>query len=339
MRKFKVLVLTDHSNHSKLNSLYKLTKALSKHPNCAYIDVATRGTALNDPFFKKNLTNSLYVSMVNENLVFHADGRAFKWQLRREQISDYDVIWLRLPPPITEDFAKFLIKAAPTGIFINHPLSILRTGSKSFLLNFPDLCPSMRLCKKIEEIESFKDQHPIVLKPLHKYGGKGIIKIDGEQVWEGNQKLNWQQLRQKLTNQPFEFLAVEFLKAVGQGDKRIIVVNGQIVGTSLRIPAKDSWLCNAATGGRSELSEPNEDELNILNRVNRILSKMGVAMYGLDTLMGNHGKRVLSEINTTSIGGLAPISELTDRPIIRQAADLLWNYIIEKHNNNVNTDD
>ena len=338
MRKFKMLVLTDHRNHGRLNSLYKLVQVMNRNPRCSYIDVATRGSSLNDPFFKKHLSDSLYVSRVDDHLAFYADGRSFKLQLRREKVIEYDVVWLRLPPPVTADFANYLITQFAQKLWINHPISIVKTGSKKFLLNFPELCPPMKLCTTVEDIESFKSQHPIVLKPLQDYGGNGIIRIDEDLVWEGNQKTDWQNLRLKLANGPFEYLGVEYLQNVNQGDKRIIVINGQVVATSLRLPANGSWLCNAAMGGRSVLSEPDADELDILNRVNRVLTEMGVVMYGIDTLMGNDGKRVLSEINTTSIGGLAPISELTDRPVIQQAADLLWNYIIEKRNKNVNTD-
>ena len=337
MRKFKMLILTDHINHSAVNSLYKLANALNNNPRCAYIDIATRGFELNDPFYKKHQTEDIFVRRMDEELVFHPEGKVFKEKLHQESLSTYDVVLLRLPPPITNDFAHFLIKQFPKQLWINHPLSIIRTGNKQFLLNFPDLCPRMKLCTTIEDIVSFKNQHPIVLKPLQDYGGNGIIRIDEDQVWEGNQKTDWPKLSLQLADQPFEYLAVEYLHHVDQGDKRIIVINGEVVGTSLRLPAKDSWLCNAAMGGRSELSEPDANELEILNRVDQLLSKIGVVMYGIDTLMGNNGKRVLSEINTTSIGGLAPISELTNRPVIQQAADLLWHYIISKRTIHVDT--
>ena len=337
MEKFRILVLTDHTNHSGLNSLYKLVQELNNHPKCAFIDVATRGTALNDPFFKKQLTDALYVSRVNQKFIFQSDGGSFKRALRRESIRDYDVVWLRLPPPIKLKFAQYLMTQFPQKLWINEPVGIVKTGSKKFLLNFPDLCPAMKVCATIDDIEAFKSNHPIVLKPLYEYGGKGIIRIDGNLVWEGNQETNWQALRQKLIKEPFEYLAVEYLTQVNQGDKRIIVVNGQVVGTSLRLPLEGSWICNASMGGRSELSEPDQTELAILKRIDQVLSKLGIVMYGIDTLMGNDGKRVLSEINTTSIGGLTPISDLTNQPVIKTTVGLLSNYIIKKCNSNVNT--
>ena len=106
------------------------------------------------------------------------------------------------------------------------------------------------------------------------------------------------------------------------------------MGASLRLPAKESWLCNVAMGGTSNFSEADEDELEIVRRVNPILSKMGIVMYGLDTLVDDDGKRVLSEINTTSIGGLPQIAKMTQQPLVEKAIDLIWAYFLTNKEKN-----
>lgn len=330
MQKPKLLVLTDHTNHSKENSLYALVQAMQRHPRCAQIDVATRGDELNDFFFKRHIAQGLFVSKVDENFVFMPDGKSFKKNLRRERLATYDAVWLRMPPPLSEEFLGFLINEFPNQLIINDPSGIYETGSKEFLMNFSELCPPMMVCKSIEDIIEFKSRFPIVLKPFREYGGRGILRIDGDQVWEGKNESTFGEFISKIQDSNIEYLGVKFLKNVSQGDKRIVVVNGRIMGASLRLPPKDSWLCNVAKGGSSNFAKADSDEIDMIDKINPKLAEMGIIMYGVDTLVDDDGNRVLSEINTTSIGGLPQIAKLMGKPLVKEAADLIWNYIIEK---------
>ncbi|MEM8528380.1 MAG: glutathione synthetase [Bacteroidota bacterium] len=330
MRKFRMLVLTDHTNHSAENSLYALVKAMNVHPSCLQLDVATRGNPSNDLFFKGQIAKDLFVNEVNEDFAFSANGLSFKRNIRLENLKTYDVIWLRMPPPLSSDFLDFLQQAFPQQLIINDPKGIQIAGSKEFLTRFPECCPPMKVCESIADIVHFKSRFPIVLKPFREYGGKGIVRIDGEQVWEENQQITFAEFIDKIRDTNIQYLGVKFLKNVSKGDKRIIVVNGKIMGASLRLPAQDSWLCNVAMGGSSNFTEADEDEMEIVRQINPPLSEMGIVMYGVDTLVGDDGKRILSEINTTSIGGLPQIAQLTGKPLLKEAADLIWSYIKEK---------
>lgn len=330
MQQYKILVLTDHTNHSEHNSLYALAVAMSLHPRCAQLDVATRGEAANASFFAGEQARELSVSPVEKNFAFSPNGSFFKQNLRREFLTTYDAIWLRLPPPLSEDFLNFLIQKFPQQLIINDPKGIQLTGSKGFLMRFPDLSAPMKICESIADIIAFKNRFPIVLKPFREYGGKGIIRIDGDRVWEGKEEYTFAELVQRMEGRKIEYLGVKFLKNVSQGDKRIVVVNGKIMGASLRLPAKDSWLCNVAMGGSSTFALADQEEENIVEQINPTLGALGIVMYGVDTLVDDNGKRVLSEINTTSIGGLPQIANLMDRPLVEEAVDLIWNYIIEK---------
>ena len=331
MKKFKLLVLTDHSNHSSENSLYTLVQSMRLHPNCAQIDVATRGKEINSFFFERLVPKSIFVNRVDKNFRFLPNGRAFKTNTRREFVQNYDVIWLRMPPPpLSNEFLNFLIHQFPDQLIINNPAGIYETGSKAFLVKFRDACPPMKICTSIEAINEFKDKFPIVLKPFRDYGGRGIVRIDGNTVWDGKEKKTFKQFTKQLEGKSINYLGVKFLKNVGQGDKRIVVVNGQIMGASLRLPAAGSWICNVAQGGSSNLTEVSEEEVKIIQKIDPVLSKMGIVMYGVDTLVDDDGKRVLSEINTTSIGGLPQIAQMQGKPLVKQATDLLWDYIIQK---------
>ena len=328
METYKLLILTDHKNHSSENSLYALARAMHAHPRSACVHVATRNLPENLDFFSGK-TKQITATTVDENFQFNEQGSAFFTNQKSVSADDYDLIWLRMPPPLSESFLYFLEKKLPKPLIINSPKGILEAGSKEFLLNFKELCPPMKMCRSVEDIIQFKGQFPIVLKPLREYGGKGIVRIDGEKVWQGKTETDFDTFIQQIQSEKIEYLGVKFLKNVSKGDKRIVVVNGQILGASLRLPPQDSWLCNAAMGGSSNVTNVNYDEINIVQAIDKTLSKMGVAMYGVDTLVDDEGKRILSEINTTSIGGLPQIEAMTGKPVVEKAANLIWDYFLQ----------
>lgn len=330
MEQFKVLIITDHTNHSSENSLYAFVQAMVVHPYAAQVDVATRGIVENDPFFRKEQTTHIYTVKADEHFKFDKTGDIYKRGLSCQEISNYDLVWLRLPPPLSLDFLQYLDVVFAGQFIINNPLGIYETGSKDFLINFRALCPPMQLCTSVKDIVDFKRQFPIVLKPFREYGGKGIVKIDGDKVWQGNGESEpFAAFVEKIEQEPIRYLGVKFLNQVAQGDKRIVVVHGEIMGASLRLPASNSWLCNVSMGGSSNLTTIAEEERAMVARINPVLSKMGIAMYGVDTLVGDDGKRVLSEINTTSIGGLPQIAALKNEPLVERAINLIWDFFLE----------
>lgn len=330
MEQFKILVLTDHTGHSSENSLYPLSRAMHQHAWCQQIDVATQWNSLNDLFFQGLSKVNLLVNPVDQHFAFHEEGRAFKRELRKAKLEEYDLIWLRLPPPIPKVFLDFLQRELPDSLIINDPKGIWETGTKRFLLRFPDICPPLQYCTSMADIIAFKDRFPIVLKPVRAYGGKGLVKIDGDRVWVENRAISFQAFQAEMAHSTIAYLGVEYLHNVSLGDKRIVVVDGQTMGASLRLPPKDSWICNVASGGSSHLTAIDDDEREIIKQINPVLAEMGIVMYGIDTLVGNDGKRVLSEINTTSIGGLPQIGKLQGTSVVQQAVHLILNYIKHK---------
>ena len=111
------------------------------------------------------------------------------------------------------------------------------------------------------------------------------------------------------------------------GDKRTIVANGQILGSTLRLPAPGSWMCNVAQGGMAIPAEVDPDDRKIASRLIPLLGGLGVIFFGFDTLVDDDGRRTLSEINTLSVGGLPQIADFTGKPIVKDAAQLLWEYV------------
>lgn len=325
---YKILVLTDHAKHSAENSLYALLRCLQAHPRCAQLDAASRSVSENDPFFQEQASTRLHVRPIGASFAYDDAGAQFQSQGCTADLLDYDLIFLRLPRPVEDSFLRWLAEVAREKAIVNHPRGILQTSTKAFLLNFPDVCPPMKLVRSVAEIEAFAAQFPIVLKPLQEYGGKGLLKIDGNRVDDGDQQYEaasyWPHLSPQLEEQGY--LAMKFLKNVSAGDKRIIVVNGQIMAASLRMPAPDSWLCNVAQGGTSVATEVSPEEEQIIARINPALAEAGVLIYGADTLTGDDGRRVLSEVNTLSIGGFPQAEAQSGRSIIQPTIDSIIHY-------------
>lgn len=328
MSTYRLLILTDHATHSKENSLYAIGRHLLGHPNCERIDIASRSHPLNQGFFKHLNSRKLWVKTIDASFDFDPSGRQLIEDAQHLQdVSNYDFIFLRLPRPIPKGFFEFLEKRFNPQRIVNRPSGIQETGSKAFLLNFQEHCPPIRLCHSIQDIEDFKQNFTIVLKPIESYGGKGICKVDGEKVWEGNSVMEWKTYAQQLTPQDFPILAMQFLKNVHLGDKRILVVNGEVLGTSLRLPAKDSWMCNVAQGGSSVQTTITPEEMEMVKKVSPLLIQKGILIFGMDTLTGDDGKRVLSEINTLSIGGFPQIQQLSGKPVLSRMTELFWQYL------------
>ncbi len=330
MKKYNCLVLTDHRGHSDQNSIYALVGALVQHQQCAQVHVASRANPQNNSFFELHQSATVQALRVEKGFGFDPSGQQFLADTHLVDVTTVDFIFMRLPRPISDQFLEYAVNTAPQAVFVNHPTGIIATSTKEFLLQFPELCPNMQLCRSKAEVRAFSEQFPIVLKPLREYGGKGIVKImdgrvflgtDGEEVLETYLNSIEEVLEQE------GYLAMKFLKNVSQGDKRVLVVNGQILGASLRLPAPDSWLCNVAQGGQSVGTTVSPEEEVMVARLMPHLLSAGIVMFGMDTLTDDNGKRVLSEINTLSIGGFPQAAEQTGRPIVELAIDGIIQYV------------
>ncbi len=327
MSGLKFLVLTDHGAHSAQNSIYAIVRDLTVHEDVESVHVASRSIEANSAFFEGDVSSEIEVSLADKDFAYSDDGQAY--QLRTKLVCDFfDAIIMRVPRPVTDYFLDQLAENYANKYIVNHPSGIKLTSSKEFLLNFKELCPPIRLCTTIDEIKEFAHEYDIVLKPLRDYGGRGIMRIiggkldDGKEVYDLDTYLG--NLEEKLGAEAY--LAMKYLKNVVQGDKRLLVVDGEILAASLRLPANDSWLCNVAMGGHSVDAIADHEEFEMVDKINAVMNKYGILMYGVDTLVGDDGKRVLSEINTMSIGGFMQAQAQTGRPIINHLVNKIIKY-------------
>ncbi len=299
-----ILVLTDHKGHTVNNSVYRIVQEVAKHQAQATVSVASRSDDRNTDFFS-NQSTDIFAASVDSNFSYESAQIAFDSAVATS-LDQYDIIFLRLPRPIGDGFFSFLKNNFDENRIVNRPSGIENTSNKSFLTKLDKYVVPMALCEDFAQIQAFVDKYDCVLKPLEEYGGKGIIKIQNARVQLDDMDMSMAEFAAYYKQNKMPYLAMKFLKNVQNGDKRIVVVNGHILASSLRMPGPGQWLCNVAQGGTDVPTEPTAREIEMVKYLNPILLREGIFYYGLDTLEDDNGDRVISEVNTLSIGGIAP---------------------------------
>lgn len=327
--KYNMLVVTDHTTHADTNSVYALCQALRAEERCDQIWVCSRGDLRNEGFFMAVPDAPIYAAPVLPHFAFHPEGIYFDEHAILMSREDIDVILVRMPQPLHPIFLNSLTAIVAPHRVINRPEGSMETSSKGFLLQLPHLCPGPVMCHSQEEAIHMSQTCEIVLKPLYAYGGRGILRLSTQHFWQGDDRYSVNEMASRLDNSFFPMMAFRFLRNVTLGDKRTIVVNRTIIGSALRLPAPGSWMCNVAQGGHAVLAEADSDERRIEEELTPMLYDKGIIMYGFDTLVDDDGRRVLSEINTLSIGGLLPLQELSGKPVLAQTAALVFDYLDE----------
>lgn len=327
MKEYKILVLTDHLSHTKYDSIFPLFKEIASNSLCKSLYISSRGVEYNRDFFKGNVKKKIHCKCYDEQFSY-ANCESWHTSLTKKQLSDFDVIFLRIDYPINEKLFHNL-DSEYKGLIINNPKGTLKTGSKEYLLNFDKLTPKIFVTSKLDEIKKVSKEMDIVVKPLRNYGGKGLIRLGSINYIENKKSSYINSLKEvdSLLKKEKKVIVSEYLFNVDKGDKRIIVANGSILGAMLRLPAKDNWLCNLNQGGKYVATNITSEELSIAKITSDALSNEGVILYGFDTLVNNDGNRVLTELNTSNVGGFLQIQKLTNSNVIKETSEQLFDYI------------
>ncbi|GGH35658.1 glutathione synthase [Cribrihabitans marinus] len=216
---------------------------------------------------------------------------------REVDLSEFDVIWLRQDPPFDMHYitaTHLLDRLRGQTLVVNDPFWVRNYPEKLLVLDFPDLTPPTTVARDLATIKAFKDRHgDIILKPLYGNGGAGVFRLDGSDR-------NLTSLHELFTGFSREPLIVQkFLPDVSQGDKRVILVDGEPVGAINRVPAAGETRSNMHVGGRPEKVGLSERDREICAAIGPLLREKGQIFVGIDVI-GNY----LTEINVTSPTGI-----------------------------------
>jgi glutathione synthase len=221
----------------------------------------------------------------------------------RRNLRDFDVVLLRQDPPFDLAYitsTHMLELLGPGTIVVNDPAGVRDAPEKILVMQFPELMPPTLISRDRREIEAFRRRFPaIVMKPLYGNGGAAVFKVDAKDINFGSLfDMFSVTFREAWVNQ-------EYMPEVMQGDKRIILVDGEALGAVNRVPQQDDIRSNMVRGGRAEVSPLTKREHEICERIGPELKKRGLVFVGIDVIADR-----LTEINVTSPTGLRAIKRL-----------------------------
>ncbi|WP_170346403.1 glutathione synthase [Ruegeria atlantica] len=238
---------------------------------------------------------------------------------REVDLADFDVVWLRQDPPFDMHYitsTHLLDRLKGQTLVVNDPFWVRNYPEKLLVLDFPDLTPPTTIARDIKTIKAFKEKHgDIILKPLYGNGGAGVFRLDANDR-------NLTSLHELFTGFSREPLIVQkFLPDVSNGDKRVILVDGEPVGAINRVPAAGETRSNMHVGGRPEKIGMSQRDLEICAAIGPLLKEKGQIFVGID-IIGDY----LTEINVTSPTGIQELERFDGVNI----AEKIWQAIEAK---------
>ena len=237
-------------------------------------------------------------------------------EMQEVDLADFDVVWLRQDPPFDMHYittTHLLDLIHPDTLVVNDPFWVRNYPEKLLVLRFPDLTPPTTIARDLETIKAFKEKHgDVILKPLYGNGGAGVFRLD-------QNDRNLASLHEVFTGFSREPLIVQkFLPDVSNGDKRVILVDGEPIGAINRVPAKGETRSNMHVGGRPEKVGLTERDREICAAIGPLLREKGQIFVGIDVI-GDY----LTEINVTSPTGIQELERFDGI----NAAEKIWEAI------------
>jgi glutathione synthase len=235
---------------------------------------------------------------------------------RHVDLASFDVVLLRQDPPFDLAYISsthMLDRIHPKTLVVNDPSHVRNAPEKVFVTEFPDLMPPTLVTRDLDAIKAFRSEHgDIVMKPLYGKGGEAVFRLAREDLNFGS----LYELFSTLFREPW--VIQKFLPAVREGDKRIILVDGEFAGAVNRVPAPDDLRSNMVRGGVPAATKLTERERHICERLGPALRERGLIFVGIDVI-GDF----LTEINVTSPTGIRAVKNLGGPDIAAKIWDVI----------------
>ncbi|MBW6528851.1 glutathione synthase [Sphingomonas sp. RHCKR7] len=234
---------------------------------------------------------------------------------------EVDVVLMRQDPPFDLGYitaTHLLERVADRTLVVNDPASVRNAPEKVFVLDYARFMPPTLVTRSLDEARAFLARHgAIVVKPLHGNGGKAIFRVgpEGENLSALIEVFNqtWRE----------PHMVQAFLPDVAKGDKRIVLVDGEVAGAINRLPGAGEIRSNLAVGGSAEKTELTPREREICAALGPELRRRGLIFVGIDVIGGEW----LTEINVTSPTGIVAIERFDGTDV----AGLIWDAIERRH--------
>ena len=246
------------------------------------------------------IAKGCYFEIINQSKKF------FKKQKKISiNLNQFHCVLVRQDPPFNMEYITatyFLEMLNQKVLVVNNPTEIRNNPEKLSMFNFKNLIPDTLISEDLNEIQNFIKKYKFtILKPLYGNGGEGI-----EKVTKGSLK-NKTIIQRMIKKYKGAIIAQKFIKEISQGDRRIILIDGEYVGSVARIPKKGSIKANFHAGGSAQRSGLVFKDRKICSKLKPYLKKKGLFFTGIDAI-GNY----LTEINVTSPTGMQEINRLNN---------------------------
>lgn len=243
-------------------------------------------------------------------------------ELRRIDLADdIDVILMRQDPPFHLGYisaALLLDRLKGTTLVSNDPREVINAPEKMFVLDYARFMPPTLVARTLEDARGFQQEHgAVVVKPLHGNGGKAIFKVEADGT---NLSALFEVFNQTW---PEPHMLQPFLPSVAQGDKRIVLVDGEVAGAINRRPGEGEFRSNLAQGGSAEATQLTAREEEICAAMGPELKRRGLVFVGIDVIGGEW----LTEINVTSPTGIVGIDKFNGT----DTAARIWDALEARH--------
>lgn len=217
-------------------------------------------------------------------------------------VKDVDVVLMRQDPPFDLSYitaTHLLERLEGQTLVVNDPASVRNAPEKVFVLDYAHFMPPTLIARRIEDVREFHARHPgdLVMKPLHGNGGKAVVRIPAD----GSNLSALIELFDNAWVEPHMFQP--FLSEISEGDKRIVLIDGEIAGAINRRPGAGEFRSNLAQGGSAEPTTLTAREEEICAAMGPELKARGLVFVGIDVI----GGKWLTEINVTSPTGIMAI--------------------------------
>lgn len=252
--------------------------------------------------------------------VQRVEGAHFTMDAHRsiDLAQDIDVVLMRQDPPFDLSYitaTHLLERLEGHTLVVNDPASVRNAPEKVYVLDFAHYMPPTLIARRIEDVRAFHARYPgdLVMKPLHGNGGKAVVRIPAD----GSNLGALIELFDNAWVEPHMFQP--FLPEISEGDKRIVLIDGEVAGAINRRPGAGEFRSNLAAGGYAEPTTLNAREEEICAALGPALKERGLVFVGIDVI----GGKWLTEINVTSPTGIQAIDRFngTDTPA------LIWDAI------------
>jgi glutathione synthase len=217
---------------------------------------------------------------------------------------DVDVVLMRQDPPFDLGYitaTHLLERIGNETLVVNDPAAVRNAPEKVWVLDFAQYMPPTVITRSLGLTRKFLAEHgDIVVKPLHGFAGGSVFRIGSD----GRNLASLIELFNRTYREPH--VVQKFLPEIAQGDKRIVLIDGEVAGAVNRVPGEGEIRSNLAVGGKAAKTELTSREQQICATLGPEMKARGLLFVGLDVI----GGQWLTEINVTSPTGIVAIDAL-----------------------------